>query len=73
MEGQAVDVSNSVSRKDLIDKVKDCMCHKSVLSVGIIDYLHLQVHLTFDGKLDLLVNNVGTNVRKPTVEYTESE
>lgn len=25
------------------------------------------------GKLDILVNNVGTNIRKPTVEYTEGE
>ena len=25
------------------------------------------------GKLDILVNNVGTNIRKPTVEYTEAE
>ncbi|EFJ49574.1 hypothetical protein VOLCADRAFT_85348 [Volvox carteri f. nagariensis] len=27
----------------------------------------------FGGKLDILVNNVGTNIRKPTVEYTEAE
>jgi len=25
------------------------------------------------GKLDILVNNVGTNIRKPSVEYTEQE
>jgi tropinone reductase I len=25
------------------------------------------------GKLDILVNNVGTNIRKPSVEYTEEE
>jgi hypothetical protein len=25
------------------------------------------------GKLDFLVNNVGTNVRKPTVDYSEDE
>jgi NAD(P)-dependent dehydrogenase (short-subunit alcohol dehydrogenase family) len=25
------------------------------------------------GKLDILVNNVGTNIRKPTIEYTEEE
>ncbi|KAF3775992.1 Tropinone reductase-like protein [Nymphaea thermarum] len=27
----------------------------------------------FDGKLNILVNNVGTNIRKPTVEYTADE
>ena len=27
----------------------------------------------YDGKLDILVNNVGTNIRKKTVEYTADE
>ncbi|GIL92654.1 hypothetical protein Vretimale_19463 [Volvox reticuliferus] len=27
----------------------------------------------FDGKLDILINNVGTNIRKPTVEYSEED
>lgn len=27
----------------------------------------------FGGKLHILINNVGTNIRKPTVEYTEAE
>mmetsp|Transcript_19040 Transcript_19040/g.46323 ORF Transcript_19040/g.46323 Transcript_19040/m.46323 type:complete len:204 (+) Transcript_19040:171-782(+) len=27
----------------------------------------------WDGELDVLVNNVGTNIRKPTAEYTEEE
>jgi Tropinone reductase 1 len=27
----------------------------------------------FGGKLDILVNNVGTNIRKPSLEYTEEE
>lgn len=27
----------------------------------------------FDGKLDILVSNVGTNIRKATVDYTEDE
>lgn len=26
-----------------------------------------------DGKLDILVNNVGTNIRKPSIEYTEED
>ncbi|GMP92292.1 hypothetical protein CsSME_00042577 [Camellia sinensis var. sinensis] len=27
----------------------------------------------FDGKLNILINNVGTNIRKPTIEYTTEE
>ncbi|KAL7162968.1 hypothetical protein ACSBR2_039133 [Camellia fascicularis] len=27
----------------------------------------------FDGKLNILINNVGTNIRKPTIEYTAEE
>lgn len=30
-----------------------------------------QVSDAFGGKLNVLFNNVGTNVRKPTVEFTE--
>ncbi|KAK7387405.1 hypothetical protein VNO78_28189 [Psophocarpus tetragonolobus] len=32
-----------------------------------------QVASAFNGKLNILVNNVGTNVRKPTIEYTTEE
>ncbi|KAF1895177.1 hypothetical protein Lal_00022676, partial [Lupinus albus] len=32
-----------------------------------------QVASAFDGKLNILVNNVGTNTRKPTIEYTAEE
>ncbi|XP_020203587.1 tropinone reductase homolog At5g06060 [Cajanus cajan] len=32
-----------------------------------------QVASAFNGKLNILVNNVGTNVRKPTIEYTSEE
>lgn len=31
------------------------------------------VSITFDGALDVLVNNVGTNIRKPTSDYSEDE
>jgi Tropinone reductase 1 len=27
----------------------------------------------FEGQLDILINNVGTNIRKPTVQYSEAE
>ncbi|CAN6471651.1 unnamed protein product [Victoria cruziana] len=32
-----------------------------------------EVARAFDGKLNILVNNVGTNIRKPTVEYTAED
>ncbi|WJX32274.1 tropinone reductase I [Trifolium repens] len=32
-----------------------------------------KVASTFNGKLNILVNNVGTNVRKPTIEYTTED
>ncbi|KAK1297960.1 hypothetical protein QJS10_CPB14g00676 [Acorus calamus] len=32
-----------------------------------------EVSSAFDGKLNILVNNVGTNIRKPTVEYAAEE
>ncbi|XP_009343858.2 tropinone reductase homolog At5g06060 [Pyrus x bretschneideri] len=32
-----------------------------------------QVASTFNGKLNILVNNVGTNIRKPTTEYASEE
>ncbi|KAF5467346.1 hypothetical protein F2P56_017176 [Juglans regia] len=32
-----------------------------------------QVASVFNGKLNILINNVGTNIRKPTIEYTAEE
>ncbi|KAJ8765896.1 hypothetical protein K2173_020412 [Erythroxylum novogranatense] len=32
-----------------------------------------EVDSVFSGKLNILVNNVGTNIRKPTTEYTDEE
>ncbi|KAI7728723.1 hypothetical protein M8C21_000040, partial [Ambrosia artemisiifolia] len=32
-----------------------------------------KVSSVFNGKLNILVNNVGTNIRKPTTEYTAEE
>ncbi|WOL01991.1 tropinone reductase [Canna indica] len=37
------------------------------------DRLIRDVSSTFDGKLSILVNNAGTNVTKPTIEYTAEE
>lgn len=36
------------------------------------DLIH-KVSSAFDGKLNILINNVGTNIRKPTVDYSEDE
>lgn len=35
--------------------------------------LFREVSASFNGKLNILVNNVGTNIRKPTVEYTAED
>lgn len=32
-----------------------------------------KVTSVFDGKLDILINNVGTNIRSPTLEYTSKD
>ena len=32
-----------------------------------------EIEARFGGQLDVLVNNVGTNIRKPTVEFTEED
>ncbi|URE46602.1 Tropinone reductase [Musa troglodytarum] len=37
------------------------------------DQLSREVSATFNGKLNILVNNVGTNIRKPTVEFSAEE
>lgn len=35
--------------------------------------LMARVSSSFDGKINILINNVGTNVRKPTTEYTAED
>jgi len=37
------------------------------------DILIKEIETKFDGKLDVLVNNVGTNIRKKTVEFTDED
>ena len=37
------------------------------------EILRKEVEARFGGKLDILVNNVGTNIRKKTPEYTEED
>lgn len=51
--------------------VSGSVCDLSVREqrVGLIR----KVSSAFDGKLNILVNNVGTNIRKPTTDYSEDE
>ena len=37
------------------------------------EVLRKEIETKFGGKLDVLVNNVGTNIRKSTAEYTEDD
>lgn len=37
------------------------------------ELLFHKISASFNGKLNILVNNVGTNIRKPTVEYTAED
>ena len=37
------------------------------------EILRQEVETRFSGKLDVLVNNVGTNIRKPTKDYTAED
>lgn len=37
------------------------------------EILRQEIETKFDGKLNVLVNNVGTNIRKKTVEYTDED
>ncbi|XP_010543921.1 PREDICTED: tropinone reductase homolog At5g06060, partial [Tarenaya hassleriana] len=48
----------------------------SVCDASIRDQREKLIHevaSAFSGKLNILVNNVGTNIRKPTVEFTDEE
>ncbi|PNH12845.1 Tropinone reductase [Tetrabaena socialis] len=50
---------------------KGCVCDVSERAAR--SELVERVSEAFGGTLNILVNNVGTNVRKPTVEYTEED
>jgi Tropinone reductase 1 len=58
VRGVVADVSTREGREALMEEVAIMIHEKDCANVG---------------KLDILVNNVGTNIRKPTVEYTEEE
>jgi len=52
-------------------KVEGSVCDLSVHEARVELFSKVNAH--FGGKLNILVNNVGTNIRKPTVEYTSEE
>jgi Tropinone reductase 1 len=58
VRGVVADVSTREGREALMEEVAIMIHEKDCANVG---------------KLDILVNNVGTNIRKPTLEYTEEE
>ncbi|KAG6607269.1 Tropinone reductase-like, chloroplastic, partial [Cucurbita argyrosperma subsp. sororia] len=57
--------------KDLEFEVSGSVCDVSVRAQR--EELMKTVADTFDGKLNILVNNVGRNIRKPTTEFTDEE
>jgi len=58
VRGVVADVSTTEGRKQLMEKVKEMVEEEDSANVG---------------KLDILVNNVGTNIRKKTIDYTDDE
>ncbi|XP_059298703.1 tropinone reductase homolog At5g06060-like isoform X2 [Lycium ferocissimum] len=52
-------------------KVKGCVCDVSSRDQRV--QLMENVSSAFDGKLNILINNAGTNIRKPTTDYTAEE
>ncbi|KAL0533639.1 hypothetical protein IC582_027680 [Cucumis melo] len=57
--------------KDLEFEVSGSVCDVSVRAQR--EELMENAGNTFDGKLNILVNNVGRNIRKPTTEFTDEE
>ncbi len=57
VRGCVADISTSEGRDTLMKAVKDL----------------IKEDCANPGKLDILINNVGTNIRKPSVEYTEED
>ncbi|KAK4480256.1 hypothetical protein RD792_013322 [Penstemon davidsonii] len=52
-------------------KVSGSVCDASIREQRV--QLMEKVSSVFDGKLNILINNVGTNIRKPTVDYTAED
>jgi Tropinone reductase 1 len=62
VEGIVADVSTSVGREAMVQRAKEIFSSKTTGNDGT------------DGEcLDILVNNVGTNIRKPTTDYSLDE
>jgi Tropinone reductase 1 len=58
VRGCVADISTTEGRSSLMDAVKDLINDNDCANPG---------------KLDILINNVGTNIRKPSIEYTEDD
>ena len=58
VRGVVADVSNSEGRSVLLEKIKEMINEKDSAEPGI---------------LNILVNNVGTNIRKKTIDYSEDD
>ena len=70
----AADVEACVKRlnqEHSTDKVTGCAADVSTAAgrKALVDFAKEKC----GGRLDCLINNVGTNIRKPTIEYTEEE
>jgi len=62
VEGIVADVSTSVGREAMVQRAKEIFSSKTTGNDGT------------DGEcLDILINNVGTNIRKPTTDYSLDE
>lgn len=76
MEGRPVDVSNAAARQELIKSVRAVKAYVHCTASCLPPPQNTQTNqlsALFGGSLHVLVNNVGTNIRKPTTEYTEVE
>jgi tropinone reductase I len=63
--GVIADVATPNGRATLVSAVREWLRTGQANPNAVVDDEHLQ--------LDILVNNVGTNIRKPSVDYTEEE
>jgi tropinone reductase I len=63
--GVIADVATPTGRATLVSAVREWLRTSQVNQNAVVDDENLQ--------LDILVNNVGTNIRKPSVDYTDED
>lgn len=54
-------------------QIHRCVSLTNQQLLRVFDTTKLKASTVFDGKLDILVNNVGTSIRRATVDYTPEE